>query len=98
MTSGRKDRATANHPFLTYDGWHPLGELVLGTRVASMRHVPPPLQIERRDDHEVVLLAHLIGDGSFVKRQPIRYASQDEACLATVTAAACAPLRHHGGA
>jgi replicative DNA helicase len=28
---------------------------------------------------EVILLAHLIGDGSFVRRQPIRYASIDEA-------------------
>lgn len=33
-------------------------------------------------------MAHLIGDGSFVKRQPIRYASQDEACLDTVASAA----------
>ncbi len=88
LASGRTVRATANHPFLTYDGWVPLGELVPGARVASVRHVPPPLEIKGRSDHEVALLAHLIGDGSFVKRQPIRYASQDEACLATVASAA----------
>ena len=88
LTSGRRIRATANHPFLTYDGWMPLGELVPGARIASVRHVPPPLEITPRDDHEVALLAHLIGDGSFVRRQPIRYASQDEACLATVASAA----------
>ena len=35
-------------------------------------------------DDEVVLLAHLLGDGSFVARQPIRYASIDEANLAAV--------------
>ena len=40
------------------------------------------------DDDEVVLLAHLLGDGSFVRRQPIRYASIDEANLAAVTEAA----------
>ena len=51
-----------------------------------MRRVPP-LEIQERDDHEVALLAHLIRDGSFVER-PIRYASQDEACLATVATAA----------
>jgi replicative DNA helicase len=34
------------------------------------------------------MLAHLIGDGSFVKRQPIRYASIDEANLAAVADAA----------
>ncbi len=39
-------------------------------------------------DAEVILLAHMIGDGSCVKRQPIRYASIDEANLAAVTRAA----------
>jgi replicative DNA helicase len=41
---------------------------------------------------EVVMLAHLIGDGSFVRRQPIRYASKDEQNLTAVTEAA----RHFG--
>src|SRR3712207_5909151 len=40
------------------------------------------------EDEQVVLLAHLIGDGSFVDRQPLRYASIDEANLTAVTAAA----------
>ena len=88
LASGRRVTATASHPFLTYDGWKPLSELAAGARVASLRHVPPPLETVRRDDHEVVLLAHMIGDGSFVKRQPIRYASKDEACLLTVESAA----------
>ena len=88
LASGRKVKATANHPFLTYDGWVPLGELHEGARVGAVRHVPPPLEIKPRDDHEVALLAHLLGDGSFVRRQPIRYASKDEACLATVRSAA----------
>jgi len=66
----------------------PLRELTAGARIGSIRHVPPPLECTPRDDHEVALLAHLIGDGSFVKRQPIRYASIDEACLATVESAA----------
>jgi replicative DNA helicase len=39
-------------------------------------------------DSEVIMLAHMIGDGSFVKRQPIRYASIDEANLTAVTVAA----------
>ena len=88
LASGRTVRATANHPFLTYDGWMPLSELVEGARVGVVRHVPPPLNITPWADDEVVLLAHLIGDGSFVKRQPIRYASTDEACLQTVAWAA----------
>ncbi|GAA1577804.1 hypothetical protein GCM10009678_70650 [Actinomadura kijaniata] len=88
LASGRQVEATANHPFLTYSGWSPLGELEPGTRVASSRHVPPPLEIKPWPEERVILLAHLIGDGSFVRRQPIRYASKDEACLSAVTDAA----------
>ncbi len=88
LTSGREIKATANHPFLTLDGWKPLAELAEGSRIGSVRHVPPPLEIRERDDEEVALLAHLIGDGSFVRRQPIRYASVDEANLMTVATAA----------
>jgi replicative DNA helicase len=88
LTSGRRIRATGNHKFLTYDGWMPLAELAPGTRLGSLRHVPPPLDVTPRDDDEIVLLAHLLGDGSFVKRQPIRYASIDEANLAAVGEAA----------
>ncbi|MGN6131273.1 MAG: replicative DNA helicase [Nocardioidaceae bacterium] len=88
LASGRTITATANHPFLTYDGWVPLGELVEGSRIGSIRHVPPPLEITPRPDHEVALLAHLTGDGSLVRRQPVRYSSTDPACLATVESAA----------
>ncbi|MFZ5870909.1 MAG: replicative DNA helicase, partial [Actinomycetota bacterium] len=88
LASGREITATANHPFLTYDGWKPLGELAIGTRLGVVRHVPPPLEITPWDEDEIVLLAHLIGDGSFVRRQPIRYASVDEENLAAVAGAA----------
>jgi replicative DNA helicase len=88
LTSGRTVDATANHPFLTYDGWRPLGDLEPGARLAVPRAVPPPLDPVPWPEAEVVLLAHLIGDGSFVRRQPIRYASVDEANLSAVTEAA----------
>jgi len=88
LASGRRIRATGNHKFLTHDGWMPLSELAPGTRIGSVRHVPPPLEVTPRDEDEVVLLAHLLGDGSFLERQPVRYASLDEANLATVAAAA----------
>jgi replicative DNA helicase len=93
LASGREITATANHPFLTYDGWKPLGDLAVGTRLAVARHVPPPLNITSRNPDEVVLLAHMIGDGSFVRRQPIRYASIDEENLEAVSGAA---LRRFG--
>src|SRR5215467_4804792 len=79
LRSGREVEATANHPFLTYDGWRPLGELTAGSRVAVPRQVPEPLLTSALPEPEIVMLAHLIGDGSFVKNQQIRYASKDEA-------------------
>ncbi|WP_319805853.1 replicative DNA helicase [Dactylosporangium fulvum] len=92
LASGKVIDATANHPFLTFAGWTPLDELGVGHRLAVPRHVPPPLQVQAWPEEEVVLLAHLLGDGSFVKRQPIRYASVDEANLRAVADAA----RHFG--
>ncbi|MGD9955375.1 MAG: replicative DNA helicase [Candidatus Nanopelagicales bacterium] len=88
LASGKEVRATANHPFLTYDGWKALGDIAPGTRLAAPRHVCAPSDEETWADAEVVMLAHLLGDGSFVKRQPIRYASIDEANLAAVSEAA----------
>jgi replicative DNA helicase len=88
LTSGREVEATANHPFLTLDGWRPLGELAAKSRVAIPRQTPAPLHPQEMPEPELVMLAHLIGDGSFVRNQPIRYASTDEANLAAVTEAA----------
>lgn len=84
LASGREVEATANHPFMTIDGWVPLGELAVGDRLATPRRIPEPVHTERMHDSEVVMLAHMIGDGSCVKRQPIRYASVDEANLVAV--------------
>ncbi|GAB2495114.1 replicative DNA helicase [Luteococcus sediminum] len=88
MTSGRTIEATANHPFLTWGGWMPLGELAVGTRLATPRSNPEPLSPQHMDEDEIVLLAHLLGDGPFVGRQPIRYASIDEENLKAVGDAA----------
>jgi replicative DNA helicase len=88
LASGREIQATANHPFLTIGGWQPLGELAIGTRVAIPRTSPGPLVEKPLPEPELIMLAHLIGDGSFVRRQPIRYASMDEENLAAVTTAA----------
>ena len=62
--------------------------LLTGARVLFLLHVPLPLVLTDWADSRVILLAHLIGDGSFVRRQPIRYASIDEENLVAVTKAA----------
>jgi replicative DNA helicase len=69
LASGREVNATANHPFMTYDGWRALDTLLPGSRVAVPRHVPAPIQTAELPDAEVELLAHLVS-GSSVTRQP----------------------------
>ncbi|MEQ4300613.1 replicative DNA helicase [Plantactinospora sp. B6F1] len=88
LASGKQIDATGNHPFLTFGGWVPLRELTVGAPVATPRHIPPPLAIRPWREARVIMLAHLLGDGSFERRRPVRYASQDEENLAAVTAAA----------
>ena len=88
LASGREVEATGNHPFMTLDGWTPLEELKVGDRLAVPRRIPEPVGTNRMADSEVVLLAHMIGDGSCVKKQPIRYASIDEANLTAVAISA----------
>jgi replicative DNA helicase len=88
LASGREIRATANHPFRTYEGWTALGDLKPGDRVAAPRHVCAPERTTTWDDRQVILLAHLIGDGSMLPRQSVRYASTDEANIESVRDAA----------
>jgi replicative DNA helicase len=88
LASGREVEATGNHPFMTLDGWTPLEELTVGDRLAVPRRVPEPVDTQRMPDAQLILLARMIGDGSCVRNQPIRYASIDEANLAAVTISA----------
>lgn len=69
LASGRDVEASANHPFLTFSGWTQLGQLTVGSRIASPRRLPEPQNATSWTDEEVVLLAHLLGDGSFVPHQ-----------------------------
>jgi replicative DNA helicase len=43
LASGREVKATANHPFLTFEGWSPLDDLEVGSRVAVPRRTPEPI-------------------------------------------------------
>ncbi|GAA3449282.1 replicative DNA helicase [Dactylosporangium matsuzakiense] len=72
LASGKVIEATANHPFLTFGGWTPLGELAVGDRIAAPRHVPPPLQLAPWPEHEVVRLARTLGRRSAEEPLPER--------------------------
>ncbi|MCV7025518.1 endonuclease [Mycolicibacterium novocastrense] len=88
LSSGRALEVSSSLSVRKLTGWSPIAELAVGDRIAAVRRLPQPEQTTRMHDSEVILLAHMIGDGSCVKRQPIRYASIDEANLMAVTIAA----------
>ena len=56
--------------------------------MAIARELPEPDETEEWPDERVALLGHLIGDGSFLKQQPMRYTTASEACSQIVTEAA----------
>jgi replicative DNA helicase len=85
LASGRSIRASAEHRLLSGEGWMSVGELNIGDRLALARRLPEPAKAQRWPDHWVVLLAHLIGEGSYELHQPLRYT--------TVSAANCAAVR-----
>jgi replicative DNA helicase len=73
---GRRLRATANHRFLTVDGWRRIDELAPGTHVALPRSLPSPADRTMSDD-ELALLAHLIGDGCTLPQHAIQYTTRE---------------------
>jgi replicative DNA helicase len=92
LASGRTVDAAIDQQFVTLGGWSRLADLEVGDRIAVPRRCPEPSQAKCMVDEEVVLLAHMIGDGSCVENQPIRYASIDDMNLSAVANAA----RHFG--
>ncbi|HZZ91135.1 MAG TPA: replicative DNA helicase [Usitatibacter sp.] len=90
LASGRTIRATAEHRLFGPNGWVHVGELKMGDRVALSRRLPEPEKTIRWRDEEVVLLGHLVGDGSYLSHQPLRYTTASEENGEAVRAAAAA--------
>ncbi|AUI50477.1 replicative DNA helicase [Arthrobacter crystallopoietes] len=61
LSSGKTVRATENHPFFTYEGWKPLGELTVGDRLGVPRHVNGPSERVVWSDEQVVAAAKVLG-------------------------------------
>ena len=86
--SGRSIICTDKHRLLALDGWREVKDLTEGARLALPRKLPEPTHPVAMPEHEIIFLAHMIGDGSYVVHQPMRYttASEDNS-LAVLNAA-----------
>ncbi|HEY4971998.1 MAG TPA: DnaB-like helicase C-terminal domain-containing protein, partial [Steroidobacteraceae bacterium] len=100
LASGRSIRATAEHRLLAGAGWTTVGKLAKGDRLAVARRLPAPAKPNSWPEHWLILLGHLVGDGSYVVHQPLRYTTIDEANSALVRTCAEAfgstVTRHEG--
>jgi replicative DNA helicase len=100
LASGRKIRATGKHRLLTNEGWLPVGRITSGSRLALARQLPEPAETVRWPDGHVALLGQLIGDGSYLSGQPMRYTSASEENSRVVKEGALAlgsSVKHYAG-
>jgi replicative DNA helicase len=100
LASGRVLRATAGHRVFTGEGWQTMGQIGIGARIALSRRLPEPAQAPVWPDHHLVLLGHMIGDGSYLSGQPMRYTTASEENSEALRRAAesfgCLVKRHAG--
>ena len=79
LASGRSLRCTRDHRLRTLWGWRKVDEIKFGDRLGIARNLPAPMRPIKWKEHELVLLGHLVGDGSYIKGQPLRYTTASEA-------------------
>ncbi|MFI7481196.1 replicative DNA helicase [Kocuria sp. M1R5S2] len=63
LASGKTIRATANHPFFTYRGWKPLGEIAVGDRLGVPRHTDGPTERTHWNDAQIDDAARALAAG-----------------------------------
>ncbi|MEI8297096.1 MAG: replicative DNA helicase [Pseudomonadota bacterium] len=78
LASGRTIRATAEHRLYAAAGWRTVGELGAGDRLALARRVPAAVAPLAWSEHELVLLGQLVGEGSYLTHQSLRYTTVAE--------------------
>jgi replicative DNA helicase len=86
--TGRTIKSSANHPFLKINGWTRLDELQINDKVALPRETGCKLTSSPVSNDELILLAHLLGDGCVLPNQPYHYTSADEKNIEVVSQSA----------
>lgn len=74
---GNEIHATANHRFLTINGWKRLDELTEKDFIATPRKIKQHSDKTNIPDAKIALLAHLIGDGCTLPRHAIQYTTRE---------------------
>ncbi|MAZ77516.1 MAG: replicative DNA helicase [Legionellaceae bacterium] len=78
LASGRSITASANHRLKVLNGWRELENITIGDRLAIARYLPESSEGMEWPEEKLVLLGQLIGDGSYLKGQPMRYTTNSE--------------------
>lgn len=89
LQGGQAIKATGNHKFLTQRGWQRLDKIGAGDYVATPRHIPMASGMtEVMSESEIILAAHLIGDGCLLPSHAVQYTSGEREMADIVAAAA----------
>ncbi len=78
FASGRNLRATGQHRLYGADGWLRVENMKKGDRIALARRIPENSATKLWPEKRLMLLAHMIGDGSYLNHQPLRYTTGSE--------------------
>ena len=81
LTNGAQIKATANHRFLTEQGWKELGELKVGDYVATPPRLVEPNTPTAFDRYKLRVLAYLIADGSLSSGTSVDFVNKEQALL-----------------
>ncbi|MGB2954234.1 MAG: DNA polymerase III subunit alpha [Gaiellaceae bacterium] len=84
LRNGATIEATANHEFLTEDGWKPLGELAAGGYIATpakLSLVHEGRWLNKQERARIKVLAYLLADGSLSTGAPPCFYSSNRALL-----------------
>ena len=89
LASGRTIQGTAQHRLFGPNDWKMIGDLKIGDRLAIAHCLPEPNKVEEWSDDRLALLGQMIGDGSYLSHQPMRYTTCSEENSEIVAKVAC---------
>ena len=89
LASGRTIQGTAQHRLFAPEDWKMISDLKIGDRLAIAHRLPEPDNVAEWSDDRLALLGQMIGDGSYLSNQPMRYTTCSEENSEIVAKAAC---------